>query len=508
MLVLAVGFMFVYEDSEELSLDRETARPSAEPIIESSTAAAQELDDEDHPKSVAVLPFENLSPDPNDEYFAAGIHEELLIQLAKIADISVISRISVLANADSGKSIPVIASELNVEIVLEGSVSYAGERVKITAQLIDAETNEHLWSEAYERDLTDIFGVQAEISENIALALEVELSDSERARIEIQPTESEEAYQAFLRARALYRDFEYVAAAAVLEQTLEIDPTFAAAHAELAHVYSSMVGQAIGGTHVNTSELGRSHAERAIELDPDLGPAYATLGSINVAAGNWDQAEQDLNRGFELSPGDSSVLIELVRFHTNQGNYTEGVRFNERAAQINPLNPDIRESLGSLYLIAGDLESSLREYRRWVKMTPSNQIANANLGLAESVAGNNSEALRYLRTVEHLGKINGTLTFVSTVTGYVLAGQPNEALRIMDQLNTFAEDKPVGEAPWVLAYSALGDHENSREHLRQLIEKPVPGIDNLILKTNAWRIPMLDEPEFVEARNQIELRGE
>ncbi len=156
------------------------------------------------PNSVAVLPFENLSPDPDEAYFATGLHDEILSQLAKLSNLSVISRTSMLRYADSDLSIPEIARELNVGTVMEGSVRYADDRVRITTQLIDAATDEHLWSETYEREFSDIFAIESDIAMNVANALQAEFSLEEQQRIEEIPTDSPEAYALYLRATTIF----------------------------------------------------------------------------------------------------------------------------------------------------------------------------------------------------------------------------------------------------------------------------------------------------------------
>jgi TolB-like protein len=195
LLVLAVGFMlvdsYVLEDSDRLAEVRQTASTVGS-VAETPTPIVVEESRDVLPNSVAVLPFENLSPDPDNAYFAAGIHEEVLNQLAKIDALNIIARTSMLQYADQTKSIPEIADELNVETVMEGSVRFADDRVLVTAQLIDPVTNSHLWSESYNREFADIFAIQADIAMNIANALEAEFSLEEQAQIEELPTDSPE----------------------------------------------------------------------------------------------------------------------------------------------------------------------------------------------------------------------------------------------------------------------------------------------------------------------------
>ena len=188
------------------------------------------------PNSVAVLPFENLSPNPDDAYFVAGVHEQILNELAKIRDLNVIARTTMMRYADAPPPIPEIASELNVETVMEGSVRYAGNQVRVTAQLIDGDSGTHLWTEDYDGDLADIFGIQSDIATRIAMALEAELLPSERESLEKQPTDSLDAYALFLRARnepaggSFGGSAGVVTAVTLLDAALALDPEFALAY--------------------------------------------------------------------------------------------------------------------------------------------------------------------------------------------------------------------------------------------------------------------------------------
>lgn len=234
------------------------------------------------PNSVAVLPFKNLSPNEEDAYFAAGMHEEVLTQLAKLRNLSVISRTSVMRYGDTDLSVPEIARELKVGAVMEGSVRYAGDRVRITAQLIDADTDQHIWSDAYDRDLADIFKIQADIAMNIANALLAEFTPDEQARIERAPTQSTEAYALYLRA---LESNDHDGAVSLLREAIEVDPQFAVAYAELAAVYAFGVINTDGFAAMPAEERGelealsRQYAEQAIQIEPSLGLAHFARGA-------------------------------------------------------------------------------------------------------------------------------------------------------------------------------------------------------------------------------------
>ena len=276
--------------------------------------------------SVAVLPFENLSPNPDDAFFAAGIHEEILNQLAKLRNLSVISRTSVLRYKDTDLTIPAIAAELHVQSVMEGSVGYAGDRVRIAAQLIDAETDEHLWSEIYERDISDVFAIQTDIAINIAIniarALEAEFSLAERESIETSLTDSPQAYAAYLRAIASVADIaplmdpqDVVLFHRNLDEAIAADPRFAQAHALKAFEYAFSairtypLANASGGAAYEA--LAREQAMLALQADPDLGTAHDALAILNMLARRGPEARAAFERALSNKPGTFSVPRDL-----------------------------------------------------------------------------------------------------------------------------------------------------------------------------------------------------
>jgi TolB-like protein len=238
------------------------------------------------PNSVAVLPFANMSPNPADAYFAQGVHEEVLNQLAKLKAVNVIARTSVLRYADTQTSIPDIARELNVQTVMEGSVRYAGDSVRITAQLIDPKTGAHLWSEAYQRKIDDVFAIQADIAMNIANALRAEFSIEEQHAIEQRPTSSAEAYALYLKARVPGAESEQ--RLALVDRALDLDPRFAAAYGLKASVLAArFVNTAVQNAappeqRDDLDQRVRDNAARALAIDPRDSAALNALRQINI----------------------------------------------------------------------------------------------------------------------------------------------------------------------------------------------------------------------------------
>lgn len=331
LLVVAVGTL----------LYREFTPP--EQAVE---AVAEEAQRDVLPNSIAVLPFENLSPDPDDEYFAAGIHDELLTQLAKVGDLMVIARTSVLGYPNSGKTIEEIAGELNVETVMEGTVRYAGNLVRITAQLIDPITGGHLWAETYEREFSveSMFAIESDIATNIAMALEAELLPSEQRDIATPVTTSTRALLLYLRALEMMASLSGSATEEgraqlhrYLDEAILADPEFALAHALKASDFATAMF--VSGEGEIRDDLERSvfeQARRALELDPNVGLAHAALATVHRVYGRSEERREALERAIELSPNDPEVLSDWANFVSNMGQHDEAIATAQRVAELAP----------------------------------------------------------------------------------------------------------------------------------------------------------------------------
>jgi TolB-like protein len=282
-------------------------------------------------RSIAVLPFHNLNPDPENAYFADGITEDITTQLSKIADLRVISRTSTVRYKDTEKPIREIGEELNVAVVLEGSVRRAGDRVRIVAQLIDTRTDEHLWAETYDRTLSDIFQIQSDVAQQIARALEATLTPEETARIQSEPTENLEAYETYLKGREYYnryRNDDNEVAITLFQKAIEQDPNFALAYAGLADAYSQRVMRFGFTPDWNDSSLAA--ANRAIELAPDLAEGYKALGLALMLLGKNRQSLDASLRAVELNPNLSSAISRLASMYLYIGKFDETIYWCRR----------------------------------------------------------------------------------------------------------------------------------------------------------------------------------
>ena len=294
-----------------------------------------------------MLPFENLSEDKANAYFADGIHEEILTRLSRIRDLKVISRTSTQRFKNAPDNISQIASQLGVANVLEGSVRKAGNHVRVHVQLIDAESDSHLWAERYDRELIDIFAVESDIAAKIAEALQARLSGAERRAISVQPTKNSEAHELYLRGRFYWNrsmgpafEKSFDKSREYYEKALQIDPTYALAYAGLADYYGFAWGFGLLPPVEKWVKAEEENAQKALKLDPTLGEAYNCLATVNLYYyRNWPEAEGDFRRGLELSPNFAEMHAHYAMCLVFFGRNDEALSEVERALALDPLSP-------------------------------------------------------------------------------------------------------------------------------------------------------------------------
>ena len=388
VLVLALGYFgfdkFVLAPRRETALIAATAQShtALTPNEPPSTASA---------KSIAVLPFENLSEEKSNAYFADGIQDEILTRLSKIADLKVISRTSTQHYRSAPENLTEIAKQLGVATILEGSVQKSGAKIRVNVQLIKATTDAHLWAETYDREMIDVLAVESEVATEIASALRVALSPEEKARIDEKPTNNQEAYALYLRAREVLDQAadirgEIERAAGLYEQAIAIDPNFALAHAELATVMAALF--TIFEPRDAFKIKARAAAEESLRLKPELGEAHMALGFyFDYIDLNYDAAAREYEIARRVLPNNSVLIRRIGLMHRRQGHWREGLAGVERAASLDPRN------ILSLGWLAGSYEDvhnwaaaeEMRERCLAVALTSSPQeVAEAKFWLGFS----------------------------------------------------------------------------------------------------------------------------
>jgi Tfp pilus assembly protein PilF len=414
-----------------------------------------------------------------------------------------------LRYANSELSIPEIARELNVETVLEGSVRYAANRVRITAQLIDARTDEHLWSEVYERDFADIFAIQSDIAMNIANALQAEFSLEEQANLERAATSSPEAYSLYLQALSIPAGNSAPAEsrAAVLDllnKALAIDPNFALAYVRIAHqmlVYGEMTTRGLA----ESQALARENAERALDLDPSLGAAYVVIARTHMLNRDAASAQQAFDRAIELGPNNPTVLSSYAMFNAYIGNYATAISLATRAVALD----GTLANLGGVLIFAGEYQRATKVYEDILVRSPLSGIAHFELSRLASRRGDFEKAIEHMRNLER--RLPPNAGSMISAYAYGLAGSRAGATRLFnldDDLT--AGEAYVSETIRALGYLSIGDNEKALEHLKNAAANPrrdLAARESAYIRVNSFADPVLEQPEFVEVRKGFAFTG-
>src|SRR5438270_7881954 len=333
-------------------------------------ASARKID-----KSIAVLPFQNLSDEKENAYFADGMQDDILTNLSKIGDLKVISRMSVMSYRGAGvRNAREIGKALGVATLLEGSVSRIGNRVRVNVQLINANNDEHIWAENYDRDLTDVFAIQTDLAQKIAAALEARLSPNEKARLDHRPTQNPDAYLLFVQAHDyanrvdMFHDMS-VKAEPLFEQAIKLDPSFAAAFAGLSMVESWIYHSfdPVPGRR----EKARSNAEEAVRLQPDLPEAHLALGfSYYYGERNYERALDEFEIARRGLPNESQAYLAIGSIQRRQGKWGESNANLEKAASLDPKNTSVLVNLCFSYVAQRKFEAADKLLDRAIAASP------------------------------------------------------------------------------------------------------------------------------------------
>ena len=419
------------------------------------------------PPSVAVLPFLNLSVDPENEYFADGITEDVIAQLSKVRALRVISRTSVMAFKQRSHSLREIAAKLEVATLLEGSVRRVGDRVRIVAQLIEAASDQHLWAETYDRQLTDIFAIQADVALHIAAALKAELSPAEKTRIHKEPTGDLQAYQLYLQGRhwlIRYTQEGMRKAIEYFEQAIDRDPSYALAYVGAALAYVEL-GE--GGALQPGEAYARANqaVATALELDAELAEAHATLAYLKfVGDYDWARAEREFKRALELNPSSADTYDYYGRMLSSLERHDEALALLKRAQELDPLAH--RLDLATELLRAGRYEEALRSARLGSDLDPQYARGHATLGWAYLKKGMCDEGLAELEQAVTLAPGN-TNWLGQLGQAYGLAGELAKARDVLQQLEVLSRQRYVSPYHLAYVYVGLGEQDTAIDWLER-----------------------------------------
>ena len=457
-------------------------------------AATPERDVRARPPAVAVLPFLNLSANPDNDYFADGIIEDVIAHLSKIRALNVISRTSVMRFRDREQSLKEIGAALGVTTVLNGSVRHVGDRVRIVAALIDVATDRQLWADTYDRQLTDIFAIQTDVALRIAAALRAELSRDEQTRVERSPTTDVQAYQLYLHGREWFIKYTPQALARAVDyftRAIARDPSFALAHANLAMAYTEEGEYGIVAPDV-VLERAMQAATSALRLDPDLAAAHCTMGYVQgVLQFEWASAEQAFKRALELSPSSADSYALYGRLCAAHERYDEALALMHRAHELDPLAHRI--DIVTTLLRAGRHAEALRIAEQAVELDPEYDRARATLGWACFFAGRQREGIGHLERAVAVSREN-TMWLGQLGEAYGLAGEREKARGVLRELETLATSTYVSPYHFAYVYTGLGEIERAMEWLERAVAArtgPAYGIKGSFLLT-----PLRAHPRF------------
>ena len=425
--------------------------------------------------SIMVLPLENLSGDASEEYFADGMTDALIGDLAQIGGLHVLSRTSSMHYKGTKKSLPQIAGEINVDAVVEGTVQRSGERVVVRAQLIQAATDRHLWVRTYTRDVRDVLDLQSEIAQDVAREVQIQLTPGEQARFTSRRAVQPKAYDNYLQGRYLYwnkRTEENLnKAIALFQNAIKEDPGYAPGYVGLADCYNALSVVQISA--LPPSE-GRRRAEeaasKALELDSSLADAYTALGYINHYNWNWTAAEQRFKRALELNPNYANAHNFYASYLMSRGRVDESIAASNRARELDPFSLAISVQRGFLLENARRYGEAIEQLQAVIAMDPNHYQAYWVLGHTYAANKQFDEAVRAAeKAVELSERAPGALGILGLAYG--LAGRKADATKILNELLALNKNRYVTPAALVNVYVGLGDKEQTFVWLEKAFEE-------------------------------------
>jgi TolB-like protein/Flp pilus assembly protein TadD len=497
LAVVAAG-LFVYQlvrskptvtlrsASEELRRDKQSEAATAAPA-----------------KSIAVLPFDNLSRDPDNAYFCEGVQDEILTRLAKVADLKVISRTSTQRFKSAPENLPQIAKQLGVAHIVEGSVQKSNDQVRVNVQLINALTDAHLWGDTYDRKLTDIFAVESEIAKTIADILQAKLSGSEQHAIAARPTENTEAHQLYLKGRFFWnkrtgndlkKSIDY------FEQAIAADPNYALAYAGIADAYVLLPGYS-AGTPRDCYPKAKAAAKKALELDETLAEAHTTLAmAIWLYDFDSSQATREFQRAIELNPNYATAHHWFSLGLASLGRFDDAIAEGKRAVELDPLSLVINADLGADYYLARRYDEAIAQQRKTLEMDPGFYYAHFILGEALAAKGAFEQAIEEYRKAHALDDDPWVLGLLGHA--YASSGNKTEALKILDQLKELSTQRYVSAYSFAILYLGLGDKQEALRWLEQSYQDRA-GSDIAWIRVYSLLDPLRGDPRFEALAEKI-----
>ncbi len=457
-------------------------------------------------KSIAVLPFATLGSDEANAIFADGVHDEILRDLSRVADLKVISRTSVMRYKTGARNLREIAKALRVAHVLEGTVQRSGTNVRVSAQLIDARSDTHLWADKYDRELTDTFAVESEIARKIAETLRARLTGAEKQAMASQPTENSGAHQLYLKGRFFYgkraaglpdsranidKAIDY------FNQAIDKDPNFALAYAGLADCYLSL--DAYPDTR-DSEDHNRAlaAANKALELDDSLGEAHASLGNLLLFE-NFQQAKGEFLRAIELSPNHSTAHQWLSGYiFAASGQFDQALAEANRALELDPFSRTVNNSLAFTYFMARRYPEAIAQFRKTIELDPSAAGPHWSLAKPLELSGQFEEAIAEYEKGSDAGE-QFSVSYLAHV--YAAKGEHEKALQMLKQLEDLEGRGVVWPFGFAIAHIALGNKDRAVDWLERSYREKDPNV--FFIKVDPFFDPLRGDPRFEKLVDQI-----
>jgi TolB-like protein/tetratricopeptide (TPR) repeat protein len=454
-------------------------------------------------RSLAVLPLKNLSGDPTQEYLADGMTEALIGRLSSIHDLRVISRTSAMQFKNTPLSVPEIAKTLHIDAIVEGSVIRDAGRIRVHAQLIRAATDEHFWSETYDRELRDVLALQSEVAQSIARKVEITLTGEEHAMLTAARSVSPDVYETYLKGRFNKNNTkaELEQSIVYFEDAIKKDPTFAAAYVGLADAYDSLGTVFVGAPPAEARQKQMSAARKALELDPTIAEAHALLADVLQRRWQWAEAEAEYRRALDLNPSDSAAHVGFARWLLCQGRADDAVAWARRARDLDPLG-NVGTSIGYILFEARHYDEAIRAMRAVVGVRPEDASAYWYLGFALIANDQPEEAIpvleKALSVSERSPGVMGVL-----IRAYAHSGRRSDALRVLEELKKRSQTGYVPAGAFVNAYLGLGDNEQAFAWMERAYQEQ----SNILqfLKVHPFFDPLRSDPRFANLVRRVGL---
>jgi TolB-like protein/DNA-binding winged helix-turn-helix (wHTH) protein/Tfp pilus assembly protein PilF len=421
-------------------------------------------------RSLAVLPLQNLSGDKDQEYFADGMTDELITDLGQMSALRVISRTSVMHYKQTSKTLPEIGRELGADVIVEGTVFRSGNRVRITAQLVDTRTDRHLWAHAYERDLRDVITMQDEVARDIADEVRVQLTPQERARLTAPHPVNPAAHEAYLKGRYYWNQFTadgLKKSLPLFQKAIEKDPNYALGYSGLADYYSMSYVRFGTLSRNEACPNGEAAALKAVELDGSLAEGHQSLAALRLYCDwDWRGAESELKRAIQLNPNYAEAHRVYAVLLVFLGNTDEAVVEMQRAVENDPMSADITQVFGWVYYVARHYDQAIRQYQKAAEMGANRPEPFWGLGIVQVQRGQFTLAIGdYRKAVEFSRGAPWTLSYLGYA--YASAGMRPEARAILRQLGGMSKPCSVCSLARALTWARLGDKQQAFAWLEQ-----------------------------------------